>query len=142
VAERRPCGSDRVESVVFALQPPLASWAAASLEHPLAAAAQIASEGSAVMAGSLNCADAPAARVGVREPQRLRVAARVRSDRTPSDNRARRRDNDREHVLIPMRVDADHVIQLICKHPVRSSGFTRRVQWRRSECTETAAAGL
>jgi hypothetical protein len=94
------------------------------------------------MAGALNRPDARAARVLVREAKCLRVAACVRSDRPPSDDRTRRRDNDREHVLIPMRVHADHVIQLICKHPVRSSGFTRRVQWRRSECTETAAAGL
>ncbi len=116
MSERRPCGADRVESVVFALQPPLASWAAASLEHRFAAAAQIASEGGAVMAGALNRPDPSAARVGIRETQRLRVAASVRSDRPPSDNRTRRCDNDREHVLIPMRVDADHVIQLICKH--------------------------
>src|SRR6266536_2502751 len=118
MSERRPCGADRVESIVFALQPPLASWAAASLEHRLAVAAQITSEGGAIMAGALNCPDTPAARVGVRETQRLCVAASVRSYRPPSDNRTRRRDNDREHVLIPMRVDANHVVQLICKHPL------------------------
>ena len=54
----------------------------------------------------------------VRDAKRLRVAACVRSDRPPSDDRTRRRDNNREHVLIPMCVDADHVIQLICKHPL------------------------
>jgi hypothetical protein len=32
-----------------------------------------------------------------------------------SDDRTRRRDNNREHVLIPMRVHADHVIHLVCK---------------------------
>ena len=118
MSERRACGADRVESVVFALQPPLASRAAASLEHRLAAAAQIASERGTVVADALNCPDAPAARIGVREAQRLGVAACIRSDRPPSDNRTRRRNNDREHVLIPMRVDANHVIQLICKHPL------------------------
>ena len=70
------------------------------------------------MAGPLNRPDASAARVAVRETQRLRVATCVRSDRPPSHNRTHRRDNDREHVLIPMRVDTDHVIQLICKHPL------------------------
>src|SRR5439155_26939236 len=109
-------GADRVASVVFAVQPRLASWAAASLEHRFAATAQKASEASAIMAGPLNRPDARAARVLVREAKRLRVAACVRSDRPPSDDRTRRRDNNREHVLIPMRVHTDHVIQLICKH--------------------------
>jgi len=26
-------------------------------------------------------------------------------------------------MLVQVRVDADHVVQLICKHPDRSSGF-------------------
>jgi hypothetical protein len=43
------------------------------------------------------------------DPEMIGVALR--------DHLVRRRDNDDEHVLIPMRVDADHVIQLICKHP-------------------------
>src|SRR6266571_6487238 len=116
MSERRPSGADRVESVVFAVQPPLASWAAASLEHRFAAAAQKASEASAIMARALNRPDARAVCALVREAKRLRVAACVRSNRPPSDDRTRRRDNNREHVFIPMRVDADHVIQLICKH--------------------------
>ena len=62
------------------------------------------------MASALNRPDARAARVAARKTQRLRVATCVRSDCPPSDNRARRRDNVREHVLIPMRVDADHVM--------------------------------
>ena len=48
---------------------------------------------------------------------------------------------DREHVLIPMRVDADHVIQLICKHPSDPPASLVGSGWCRSECRETAAAG-
>jgi hypothetical protein len=69
------------------------------------------------MACSLNRPDTPAARVRVGEPQRLRVAACAGRDRLLRDNRTRRRDDDRENALIAVRVDADHVIHLICKHP-------------------------
>jgi len=31
---------------------------------------------------------------------------------------ARRRRDDREHVLVAVRVNADHVTHLICKHPL------------------------
>jgi hypothetical protein len=61
--ERRPGGTCRVESVVFALQPPLATRAPAGLEHQLAAAAQIADKTGAVMARSLDRPDTPAGRV-------------------------------------------------------------------------------
>ena len=30
-------------------------------------------------------------------------------------------DNDSERVLIAVRIDTDHVIHLVCKHPDRSS---------------------
>src|SRR6266566_2927817 len=147
--KRRTCGADRVEPVVFALQPPLASGAAASLEHRLAAATQKASKGGAVMASPLNRPDTPATRVAVRKTQRLRVTTSVRSDRPPSDNRTRRRDNDRQHVLIAMRVNTDHVIQLICNHAsdppaslVGSSGAglsARKPQ--RQDCNESRPPG-
>jgi len=118
VPECRACGADRVEPVVFAAQPTLATRAAASLEHRFAAAAQITSEAGTVMPGTLNRPDALAARVLVRDAKRLRVDTCVRGDRPPSDDRTRRRDNTRELVLIPMRVHTDHVIHLVCKHPV------------------------
>jgi hypothetical protein len=46
------------------------------------------------------------------------VDARVGRNRLLRDNSTRRRDDDRKHVLITVRVDADHVIHLICKHPL------------------------
>jgi hypothetical protein len=114
--ERRTGGTSRVEPVVFAAQPPLATRSAARLQHRFAAAAQIASEAGAVMACSLNRPDTPAARVLVGEAQRLRVAVPAGRDRLLRDNSTRRCGNDREHVLIAVCVDADDVVHLVCKH--------------------------
>jgi len=100
------------------VQPPLAPRAAASLEHRLAAAAQMASEASAVVAGTLNRPDTRTRRVLVREAQRLRVAPSVCRDRALRDNRADRHRDNREYVPVPVRVHADHVIHLVCKHPL------------------------
>ena len=116
--ERCTGGTDRVESVVFAAQPPLATRAAARLEHRFAAAAQIASKTGAVMACSFDCPDAPAVRVLVGKAQRLRVAAPARRDRLLRDNRTCRCDDDREHVLIAVCVDTDDVVHLVCMHPL------------------------
>ncbi len=69
------------------------------------------------MAGALNRPGASALGVLVREPQRLGVTAVTRSDGPLRDNSTRRRRDHRQHVLIPVRVNADHVVQLICKHP-------------------------
>lgn len=52
------------------------------------------------------------------DPERLRIAAVARRDRTLRDNRTRWRGDNRERVLIAVCVDADDVIHLICKHPL------------------------
>ena len=53
--------------------------------------------------------------------KQLPVAAPVRGRRRPGDDGACRCRHDREHVLIAMRVDTNHVVQLVCKHQTRSS---------------------
>jgi len=70
------------------------------------------------VACSLDRPDPSAARVLVGEAQSLRVTAPVRRDRALRDNRTRRRNHNREHMLIAVRVDTNHVIHLICKHPL------------------------
>jgi hypothetical protein len=70
------------------------------------------------MACSFDGPDPSAARVLIGEPQRLRVTAATRRDRALRDNRTRWRNHNREHMLIAVRVDTDHVIHLICKHPL------------------------
>ena len=53
----------------------------------------------------------------VDELQRLRVAVAARGDRRLEDDRAADDVHDRERMRVAMWVDADHVVQLICKHP-------------------------
>ena len=50
------------------------------------------------------------------ELERLRIAARRGRNRPLRHNRARRGRHDREHVLVSVRIDTNHVIHLICKH--------------------------
>jgi hypothetical protein len=46
----------------------------------------------------------------------LSIAPRGRSDRALGDDSARRRGDHRQHVFVAVPVDADHVVQLVCKH--------------------------
>jgi len=98
------------------------------LEHHLAATVEIAAKSGAVMPNALDRPHTAAAGVLLDKPQRLPITARARTHRPLRHNSTTRRDNDREHMLVAVRVDADHIIHLICKHPVRSSSFTRRVR--------------
>jgi hypothetical protein len=115
--ERCTGGADRVQLVVLATQPPLVAWDAADLKHYLAAAAQMTGEPGTVMACAFDRPDTPASRIELSKTQRLRVAACARTHRPLRDNDTGPRDDNREHMLIAMRVDTDHVIHLICKHP-------------------------
>ena len=119
--EPGPCSTDRVERVVLAAQSPLAAGVAADLEYRLATLAEVAREAGAIVPGALDSPGANAARVPLRETERLAVAACARSDDCLRQYRPRRRTNDRERVLIAVRIDADHVIHPVCKHPDRSS---------------------
>jgi hypothetical protein len=53
----------------------------------------------------------------VDELQSLRVAVAVRDNRRLEDDRAADDVHDRERMKVAVRVDADDVVQLICKHP-------------------------
>src|SRR6266545_4499507 len=114
--ERRAGRADRVERVVLTLQPPLVAWAAASLEHRLAAAAQMTSKPGTVMACTLDGPHASAICSGLSEAQRLRVPACARTHRSSRDNDTGTGNDNREHVLIAMRINSDQVVHFICKH--------------------------
>jgi len=94
---------------------------AANLEHCLTAISEVASQASAVMARPLYRPGASADRVLRREAKRVGVAARFRAHDRLGEHCSRWSGNDRECVLIAVRVDTDHVIHLVCKHPDRSS---------------------
>jgi len=55
--------------------------------------------------------------VPVDEPQRLCVAVAARDDRRLEDDRPADDVHDRERMRVAVRIDADDVVQLICKHP-------------------------
>jgi hypothetical protein len=121
--ECRPRRPDRVECVVLAAQPTLAPRCPAELAHRFALLGERAGQTGAVAACALDRPDAPARGVALRETEHLPVTAPVRSNRPSGHDSARRRCQHGQHVLVPMGVDADHVIHLICNHPDRSSGF-------------------
>jgi hypothetical protein len=68
------------------------------------------------VAGALDRPETCTCRIALHEAQSLRVTACVGSDRALRDNHTDRRRHDRQDVLVPVRVDADHVIQLVCNH--------------------------
>ena len=94
---------------------------ATDLEYRLAALAEVARETGPVMAGTLDRPGTNAARVLLREAERVGVPACARSHHRLGQDGSRRSNNDRECVLVAVRVDTDHVIHLVCKHPDRSS---------------------
>ena len=96
-------------------------------------------ESGAVVACPLDRPHPSSRRVPVCETQRLRVTAGLSPDRPLRDYRSAGRCHDRQHVLIAVSVDADHVIQFVCKHPDRSS--LRRVRYAGLE-QGNRAAGL
>jgi hypothetical protein len=119
--ECRPRCAGRVERVIFAAQPALGSRRAAHLEHRLAALGEVAGKTGAVAAGALDRPGAPAGRVALGETKRLPVATRVRPYRLAGHHSSRRCRQRRQDMFVAVGVDADHVVQLVCKHPPRSS---------------------
>ena len=73
------------------------------------------------MTGALDRPQASAGRVPVCETTRVGVATSVRLHNGLRQYRPRPPGNDRERVLIAVRVNTNHVVQLVCKHPDRSS---------------------
>ena len=112
---------DRVERVVLAGQPPLRSWCAADLEHGFTPLAQETGQACAVAAASLDRPGATARRVPLSNPKQLAIATPVRVRRRPGHHATRGRGHNRHHVLVAVGIDAEHVVQLVCKHQTRSS---------------------
>jgi hypothetical protein len=88
-----------------------------SCGHPLAAAAEEAGETGTERAGAFDRERSPARRVPVDELQSLRVAVAASDDRRLENDHAAHDLHDRERMRIAVRIDTDHVVQLICKHP-------------------------
>ena len=90
---------------------------ALDLEHPLAPFGQEAGQPRPVRARALERPRPRARRLRLRKPQRVAVAARGRGDRALADQAAAGGRDQGERVAIGVRVDADHKVQPLCKHP-------------------------
>src|SRR5829696_10242559 len=90
---------------------------------------EVAGKTGAVAAGALDRPGAPAGRMALPEAKRLPVAAPVCSNRLPGHDSTGRCRQHRHDVLVAVGVDADHVVQPVCKQPTRSSDLARTVRW-------------
>jgi len=89
--------------------------------YELASSVQEASQAGAVVTRALDRPDTRARRVRLGKAHAFGVAASVRWQRSLRDHGACRCGDDREHMLIAVSVDTDHVVHFVCKHPVGSS---------------------
>lgn len=118
LAEQPASGTDRIKLVGLAARPTLTPQPA-DLEHPLAAAGQETSQSRPVRAGAFDCEGATARRMLLGNPTCLRVAGGIGGHHRFEHHHAGPNLDDRDRVRVSMRVDADHVVQLICEHPKR-----------------------
>jgi hypothetical protein len=102
--------TDSVERVGLAARAPLPPQPA-HLEHPLTAAGT-------ERTSSLNSERAPTCCVLVDELEGVCVPLVTRGDVRLEHDRAADHVHDRERVCVAVRVDTNHVVQLICEHPL------------------------
>jgi hypothetical protein len=121
--KRCACRPRRVECVVFAAQASLGPRGTADFEHALSTASEVTRKPRAVASRALDRPDASTVGGLAREAQRRLIATPLCLYHLPRQHSPRWCGNDRQDVLVPVRVDTDDVVQLICKHLDRSSGF-------------------
>jgi hypothetical protein len=83
----------------------------------LTAHGQEARQAGTERAGAFDRECTPTRRLQVDEPQRVCVAVAARDDRRLENDSAAHDLHDRERMRIAVRIDTNHVVQLICKHP-------------------------
>ena len=109
----RPDSVERVGLAARAALPPQP----ADLEHLLTTATQEARQTGTERTGPLDRERASTCGALIDELQRLCVPLAVRTDGRLEDHSAADDLNDRDRVPVALRVDTNHVVQLICKHP-------------------------
>ena len=125
--ERGAGGTDSVQLIVFAAQPPLSTARPLDRMHLLTLALQVTGETGAVVAGTLDRPEPTTRRVPTGEANGIGVAVSAGGRCRLRDHRAGVRVDDRDRVLVAMGVDADHVVHLLCKHSTDPP--TRRVRY-------------
>src|SRR6266511_297295 len=115
LAEDAASGPDRVERV--ALTDASFPTRPADLEHPLLMTDEKASKTGADRGVALDREHTPAGSVLIGKTKHARVTVTIGNCGRLEHHTASAHVDDRERVRIAMRINADHVVQLICKHP-------------------------
>jgi hypothetical protein len=117
--ERFASGTDRVE--LIRLRAVTTCWAARTfdLEHQLALSLKKDGQSRAITARSLDCPRSTAWGALTREAQQPSIAALVRGDCDLSLHDRCVRGEDRCGVRVAVRVDAEHMVGLVCQHEIR-----------------------
>jgi hypothetical protein len=105
--------------------------------HPLAVALQVTDKPGAVVAGALDRPEACTRRVPLGKTDRFQIAAPASGHPLLRDHGAGARVDDRQSVLVAVGVDANRVVQFICKH--QTDPPTRRVRFAGLEQSNRAA---
>src|SRR6266581_2568071 len=107
-------GADRIERVGLAARAPLPPQPA-DLEHLFATASREARQTGTERARALDSERSPTGGVLVDELQSVRVAVAARVDRRLEQHGSADNVRDSTRMRVTVRVDTDHVVQLICK---------------------------
>src|SRR5439155_16682509 len=89
----------------------------ADFEHLLTATSQEARQAGTERGSAFDSERSPTGGVPVDELQSMRVAVAARDDRRLEDDRPADDLHDSERMRVAVWIDADDVVQLICKHP-------------------------
>jgi len=108
--------ADRVERVGFAARATLPPQPT-DLVYPLTAGGQVAGQAGAERAAALNRERTTTCRVLIDELQGICVTVAVRGDVRLEHHGSADDMHQRKRMRITMRINTDHVVQLICKHP-------------------------
>ena len=117
LGEHAAGGADRVERVGLAARAALPPQPA-DLEHLLTAHGQETRQTGTERTGAFDRERAPTRGVLVDEPEDIAVPLVTRGDVRLEHDRAADDVHDRERVPVAVRIDTNHVVQLICEHPL------------------------
>lgn len=115
MAEHAASGADRIERIVLAgaslpSQP-------VELEHPLLMADEESSETGAERASALDREGTPAGSVLIGKTKHAFIPLAICDRGRLEHDSAASHVDDRKRVRVAVRVNADHVVRLVCKHP-------------------------
>ena len=111
--------TDRVELIRLGAVTTRRAARTVDLEHQLALSLKKHRQSRAIAACSLDCPGSAAWGALTRETQQPSIAALIRGDGDLSLHDRRVRGEDRRAMRVAMRVDAEHMVGLVCQHEIR-----------------------